>query len=94
VGVSSVERACKTEQKAAKTVVRSSVVQVDICDVTDENLHLELNTECCIPKDSKGFPKNITNNRGKRRYPDSKSLTMVLKTCDTSFLDFLRRCLV
>ncbi|XP_073932338.1 dual specificity tyrosine-phosphorylation-regulated kinase 4 isoform X1 [Castor canadensis] len=44
--------------------------------------------------DSKGFPKNITNNRGKRRYPDSKSLTMVLKTCDTSFLDFLRRCLV
>ncbi|XP_005378789.1 PREDICTED: dual specificity tyrosine-phosphorylation-regulated kinase 4 isoform X3 [Chinchilla lanigera] len=44
--------------------------------------------------DSKGFPKNITNNRGKKRYPDSKDLTMVLKTCDSSFLDFLRRCLV
>ncbi|XP_070928437.1 dual specificity tyrosine-phosphorylation-regulated kinase 4 isoform X6 [Macaca nemestrina] len=44
--------------------------------------------------DSKGFPKNITNNRGKKRYPDSKDLTMVLKTYDTSFLDFLRRCLV
>uniref|UniRef100_A0A7N5P083 dual-specificity kinase n=1 Tax=Ailuropoda melanoleuca TaxID=9646 RepID=A0A7N5P083_AILME len=44
--------------------------------------------------DSKGFPKNMTNNRGKKRYPDSKDLTMVLKTCDTSFLDFLRRCLV
>ncbi|XP_077025858.1 dual specificity tyrosine-phosphorylation-regulated kinase 4 isoform X2 [Tamandua tetradactyla] len=43
---------------------------------------------------SKGFPKNITNNRGKKRYPDSKDLTMVLKTYDTSFLDFLRRCLV
>ncbi|XP_021777602.2 dual specificity tyrosine-phosphorylation-regulated kinase 4 isoform X8 [Papio anubis] len=41
--------------------------------------------------DSKGFPKNITNNRGKKRYPDSKDLTMVLKTYDTSFLDFLRR---
>ncbi|XDA75117.1 hypothetical protein R6Z07F_005342 [Ovis aries] len=44
--------------------------------------------------DSKGFPKNITNNRGKKRYPDSKDLTVLLKTCDTSFLDFLRRCLV
>ncbi|XP_060046232.1 dual specificity tyrosine-phosphorylation-regulated kinase 4 isoform X2 [Erinaceus europaeus] len=41
--------------------------------------------------DSKGFPKNITNNRGRKRYPDSKDLTMVLKTYDTSFLDFLRR---
>ncbi|XP_017738788.1 PREDICTED: dual specificity tyrosine-phosphorylation-regulated kinase 4 isoform X4 [Rhinopithecus bieti] len=41
--------------------------------------------------DSKGFPKNITNNRGKKRYPDSKDLTMMLKTYDTSFLDFLRR---
>ncbi|KAG8509051.1 Dual specificity tyrosine-phosphorylation-regulated kinase 4, partial [Galemys pyrenaicus] len=41
--------------------------------------------------DSKGFPKNITNNRGKKRYPDSKDLTVVLKTYDSSFLDFLRR---
>lgn len=64
------------------------------CDVTDASWHLELNPECCISKDSKGFPKNITNNRGKKRYPDSKDLTMVLKTYDTSFLDFLRRCLV
>nr|XP_012638587.1 dual specificity tyrosine-phosphorylation-regulated kinase 4 isoform X2 [Microcebus murinus] len=44
--------------------------------------------------DSKGFPKNITNNRGKKRYPDSKDLTMVLKTYDTSFLDFVRKCLI
>ncbi|KAM4819768.1 dual specificity tyrosine-phosphorylation-regulated kinase 4 isoform 2-T2 [Thomomys bottae] len=44
--------------------------------------------------DSKGFPKNITNNRGKKRYPDSKDLTMVLKSCDSSFLDFVKRCLV
>ncbi|CAH7420816.1 dual specificity tyrosine-phosphorylation-regulated kinase 4 [Phodopus roborovskii] len=44
--------------------------------------------------DSKGLPKNITNNRGEKRYPDSKDLTMVLKTYDPSFLDFLRRCLV
>uniref|UniRef100_A0A8C5K6R2 dual-specificity kinase n=1 Tax=Jaculus jaculus TaxID=51337 RepID=A0A8C5K6R2_JACJA len=44
--------------------------------------------------DSKGFPKNITNNRGEKRYPDSKDLVTVLKTYDASFLDFLRRCLV
>uniref|UniRef100_G1SGI1 Dual specificity tyrosine-phosphorylation-regulated kinase 4 n=1 Tax=Oryctolagus cuniculus TaxID=9986 RepID=G1SGI1_RABIT len=44
--------------------------------------------------DSKGFPRTIANNRGKKRYPDSKDLTMVLKTYDASFLDFLRRCLV
>ncbi|XP_057641012.1 dual specificity tyrosine-phosphorylation-regulated kinase 4 [Chionomys nivalis] len=44
--------------------------------------------------DSKGLPKNITNNRGEKRYPDSKDLTMVLKTYDSSFLDFVRRCLV
>ncbi|XP_056655119.1 dual specificity tyrosine-phosphorylation-regulated kinase 4 isoform X2 [Monodelphis domestica] len=44
--------------------------------------------------DSKGFPKNITNNRGKKRYPDSKDLTTVLKTCDTGFLDFLKKCLI
>lgn len=64
------------------------------CDVISAYLYLELNTECYISKDSKGFPKNITNNRGKKRYPDSKDLTVLLKTCDTSFLDFLRRCLV
>ncbi|XP_031239355.1 dual specificity tyrosine-phosphorylation-regulated kinase 4 isoform X3 [Mastomys coucha] len=44
--------------------------------------------------DSKGLPKNITNNRGGKRYPDSKDLTMVVKTYDSSFLDFLRKCLV
>ncbi|TKC47737.1 hypothetical protein EI555_016427 [Monodon monoceros] len=44
--------------------------------------------------DPKGFPKNITNNRGRKRYPDSKDLTMVLKAYDTRFLDFLRKCLV
>ncbi|XP_051011369.1 dual specificity tyrosine-phosphorylation-regulated kinase 4 [Acomys russatus] len=44
--------------------------------------------------DAKGVPKNITNNRGEKRYPDSKDLTMVLKTYDSSFLDFVKRCLV
>ncbi|KAM8804031.1 dual specificity tyrosine-phosphorylation-regulated kinase 4 [Rhynchonycteris naso] len=44
--------------------------------------------------DSKGFPRTITNNKGKKRYPDSKDLMMVLKTSNSSFLDFLGRCLV
>ncbi|XP_032763269.1 dual specificity tyrosine-phosphorylation-regulated kinase 4 [Rattus rattus] len=44
--------------------------------------------------DSKGLPKNITNNRGEKRYPNSKDLPMMVKTYDSSFLDFLRRCLV
>ncbi|KAM6162689.1 LOW QUALITY PROTEIN: dual specificity tyrosine-phosphorylation-regulated kinase 4 [Erethizon dorsatum] len=56
------------------------------------NIYLEL-SQHVVFLDSKGFPKNITN-MGEKRYPDSKDLTVVLKTCDSSFLDFLRRCLV
>ena len=78
---------CRDHAKKQPGWVRS-------CDVIIGHLHLELNTECCISKDSKGFPKNITNNRGEKRYPDSKDLTILLKTYDASFLDFLRRCLV
>lgn len=63
-------------------------------DVTTDYLCLELNTKCCISQDSQGFPRTIANNRGKKRYPDSKDLTVVLKTYDASFLDFLRKCLV
>ncbi|XP_059582193.1 dual specificity tyrosine-phosphorylation-regulated kinase 4 [Alligator mississippiensis] len=43
--------------------------------------------------DSRGFPRTITNSRGKKRYPDSKDLSTVLKTHDGIFLDFLKRCL-
>ncbi|XP_074804741.1 dual specificity tyrosine-phosphorylation-regulated kinase 4 [Natator depressus] len=44
--------------------------------------------------DSRGFPRTITNSRGKKRHPDSKDLSMVLKTHDAAFLDFLRGCLM
>ncbi|XP_067387061.1 dual specificity tyrosine-phosphorylation-regulated kinase 4 [Emydura macquarii macquarii] len=44
--------------------------------------------------DSKGFPRTITNSRGKKRYPDSKDLSTVLKIHDAAFLDFLRGCLM
>ncbi|XP_030334800.1 dual specificity tyrosine-phosphorylation-regulated kinase 4 [Strigops habroptila] len=43
--------------------------------------------------DSKGFPKSITNSKGKKRCPDSKDLSTVLKTNDAGFLDFLKGCL-
>ncbi|XP_075756754.1 dual specificity tyrosine-phosphorylation-regulated kinase 4 isoform X2 [Pelodiscus sinensis] len=44
--------------------------------------------------DSRGFPRTITNSRGKKRHPDSKDLSTVLKTQDAAFLDFLRGCLM
>ncbi|NXR09142.1 DYRK4 kinase, partial [Semnornis frantzii] len=44
--------------------------------------------------DSKGFPKSVTNSKGKKRCPDSKDLGAVLKTHDAGFLDFLKGCLM
>ncbi|NWX32724.1 DYRK4 kinase, partial [Notiomystis cincta] len=44
--------------------------------------------------DSKGFPKSITNSKGKKRCPDSKDLSTVLNTHDAGFLDFLKGCLM
>ncbi|KAM3850230.1 dual specificity tyrosine-phosphorylation-regulated kinase 4-like, partial [Diretmus argenteus] len=43
--------------------------------------------------DSKGNPRNITNSKGKKRRPNSKELSTVLKTNDALFLDFIKRCL-
>ncbi|XP_075875308.1 dual specificity tyrosine-phosphorylation-regulated kinase 4 isoform X2 [Nelusetta ayraudi] len=43
--------------------------------------------------DSKGNPRNITNSKGKKRRPNSKELSAVLKTTDALFLDFIKRCL-
>jgi len=43
--------------------------------------------------DSKGQPRSITNSKGKKRRPTSKSLSTCLKTNDPLFLDFIRRCL-
>ncbi|XP_009072225.1 PREDICTED: dual specificity tyrosine-phosphorylation-regulated kinase 4, partial [Acanthisitta chloris] len=44
--------------------------------------------------DSKGFPKTVTNSKGKKRCPDSKDLSTVLNTHDAGFLDFLKGCLM
>lgn len=43
--------------------------------------------------DSKGNPRNVTNSKGKKRRPNSKDLSTILKTNDPLFLDFIRRCL-
>ncbi|XP_062426322.1 dual specificity tyrosine-phosphorylation-regulated kinase 4 [Rhea pennata] len=44
--------------------------------------------------DSKGLPRSITNSKGKKRFPNSKDLSTVLKTHDAAFLDFLKECLM
>ncbi|XP_030223151.1 dual specificity tyrosine-phosphorylation-regulated kinase 4 isoform X1 [Gadus morhua] len=43
--------------------------------------------------DSKGNPRSTTNSKGKKRKPNSKDLSAVLKTNDALFLDFIKRCL-
>lgn len=44
------------------------------------------------PKDNS--PIIVTNSRGRKRKPNSKSLQQVLNKCsDELFLDFIRRCL-
>ncbi|XP_059510614.1 dual specificity tyrosine-phosphorylation-regulated kinase 4 [Stegostoma tigrinum] len=48
----------------------------------------------CLFFDSKGFPKSVTNSKGKKRRPNSKELASVLKTNDNLFLDFLKGCLM
>ncbi|XP_067915827.1 dual specificity tyrosine-phosphorylation-regulated kinase 4 [Heterodontus francisci] len=48
----------------------------------------------CLFFDSKGFPKNVTNSKGKKRSPNSKKLASILKTNDNLFLDFLKGCLM
>eukprot|EP00795_Rhopilema_esculentum_P008174 gene8174-14105_t len=43
--------------------------------------------------DSKGQPRSITNSKGKKRLPGSKELSSAVKSNDSQFLDFIRRCL-
>ncbi|XP_051780395.1 dual specificity tyrosine-phosphorylation-regulated kinase 4 isoform X2 [Erpetoichthys calabaricus] len=44
--------------------------------------------------DSKGFPRNVTNSKGRKRKPNSRDLATVLKINDPLFLDFLKGCLM
>ncbi|KAG2459887.1 DYRK4 kinase, partial [Polypterus senegalus] len=43
---------------------------------------------------SKGFPRNVTNSKGRKRKPNSRDLATVLKINDPLFLDFLKGCLM
>lgn len=43
--------------------------------------------------DSRGNPRCITNSKGRKRKPGSKSLAMVLRYTDSLFIDFISKCL-
>lgn len=43
--------------------------------------------------DSSGNPKIVTNSKGERRRPSTKSLTTTIGSGDALFLDFIKRCL-
>ncbi|XP_014216471.1 dual specificity tyrosine-phosphorylation-regulated kinase 4-like isoform X2 [Copidosoma floridanum] len=43
--------------------------------------------------DSKGNPRNITNSKGKKRRPGTKSVMLALRCRDPLFVDFVSRCL-
>ncbi|KAI9244339.1 kinase-like domain-containing protein [Sporodiniella umbellata] len=43
--------------------------------------------------DSNGSPRTVYNSKGKKRCPNSKPLFHVLKSRDTTFIDFVRKCL-
>jgi hypothetical protein len=43
--------------------------------------------------DSAGNPRNLTNSKGKKRRPASKSLASITKCSNSTFLDFIHRCL-
>ncbi|XP_072936790.1 dual specificity tyrosine-phosphorylation-regulated kinase 2 isoform X1 [Epargyreus clarus] len=43
--------------------------------------------------DSKGSPRTVTNSKGRKRRPGSRSLATALRTDDPAFLHFLHRCL-
>ncbi|KAJ9107169.1 hypothetical protein QFC19_002829 [Naganishia cerealis] len=44
--------------------------------------------------DSHGQPRPVTNSKGKRRRPGSKTLAAVLKSDDPLFVDFITKCLI
>ncbi|CAO3661321.1 unnamed protein product [Rhizopus microsporus] len=43
--------------------------------------------------DASGHPRIVPNSKGKRRYPNTKSLFQALRTRDVVFVDFVQRCL-
>ncbi|KAI7902378.1 kinase-like domain-containing protein [Cokeromyces recurvatus] len=43
--------------------------------------------------DSMGHPRIITNSKGEKRFPATRSLLQVLKNCDIVFINFIEKCL-
>ena len=54
---------------------------------------LEASTRKKLFFDAANAPKVITNSRGKKRYPQTKTLASVLKSSDPAFTDFIAQCL-
>lgn len=44
--------------------------------------------------DSRGYPRCITNLKGRKRKPGSKTLAQALRCSDSLFIDFISRCLI
>jgi len=43
--------------------------------------------------DSKGVPRCITNSKGRKRKPGSRTLSQALRCNDILFIDFISKCL-
>lgn len=53
-----------------------------------------MNKFISFPVDPEGMPLCTLNSKDKKRLPGTKELSVVLKTDDNVFLDFLKKCLV
>lgn len=53
-----------------------------------------IDTDVVYPiSDSRGVPRCITNSKGRKRKPGSKTLSQALRCNDTLFIDFVSKCL-
>lgn len=43
--------------------------------------------------DSRGNPRTVTNSKGRKRKPGSKTIAQALRCNDTLFIDFVSKCL-
>lgn len=65
---------------------------MEIKGVPDDYI-LNVSTRKNLFFQSDGSPIPVTNSRGRKRRPDTKTLKGVLKTEDAAFLDFITCCI-
>ncbi|KAG0016698.1 hypothetical protein BGZ81_011089 [Podila clonocystis] len=66
---------------------------MEIQGVPDRHL-IEKSSRKKVFFDSAGNPKIVVNSKGKKRKPGTKTLGQSLKCSDTTFLDFISKCLI